>query len=312
MAADVNVIKARMRLYQQIREFFAERHVCEVETPLLSAATIPDANIHSLSTSWYGQTYYLQTSPEFHMKRLLAQGSGSIFQITKAFREDETSSLHNPEFSMLEWYRVHFDHHDLMDEVDALLQTILTTHSAQRWCYQECFEYFLQLDPLQATIEQLKQCAVEMGVSTIGLQDADRDTWLQLLMHYGIEPSLNELEQPCFIYDFPASQAALAKLSPDDPRLAQRFEVFYQGMELANGFHELIDAEEQYQRFVADNQRRQERGLATVPIDQSFIQALQHGIPSCAGIALGVDRLLMLQLAETDIGNVISFPWQEA
>jgi elongation factor P--(R)-beta-lysine ligase len=297
-----NKLLLRAAVIAEIRQFFAERQVLEVETPILSAAATTDPYLQSFFT---GQ-YYLQTSPEFAMKRLLAAGSGAIYQICKVFREEEQGRYHNPEFTMLEWYRPDFDHHQLMQEIDDLLQHVLQTTPAQKLTYAEIFEQYLQINPHTDSLNQLQKCAAEKNITSVGFTD-DKDTWLQLLMNHCIEPYLGQ-DTPVFLYDFPASQAALAKIRHDDPPVAERFEVYIQGMELANGFHELTDAQEQEQRFINDLQHRKQLGYPQIPYDQHLIAALKQGLPDCAGVALGVDRLIMIAANTTDISDIISFP----
>lgn len=299
-SASITTLRARAQLIQQIRDFFAARHVLEVETPVLSTAAATDPHLHSLCTRSGEHTYFLQTSPEFFMKRLLAADSGCIFQIGKAFRNEEHGRQHRAEFTMLEWYRVGFDHWQLMDEVDALLQRTLGCGAAQRVSYQQLFLDTLQCDPFTASIDDLAQCAQQHSLDPL---DLDKDGWLNYLMSQCIEPQLGQ-SQPTFVYDYPASQAALAKIRGN---VAERFEVYVQGMELANGFHELTDAYEQRQRFQQDNTFRAQHNLPVLPMDDDLIAALNHGMPASAGIALGVDRLLMLKLGINDIAAVISF-----
>jgi lysyl-tRNA synthetase class 2 len=305
--ATIEVLKKRAELMINIRKFFQKKNILEVETPVSSATTIPDPNIVSLKTTLLGKTYYLQTSPEFHMKRLLAAGSGCIYQISKAFRDDEISRIHNPEFTMLEWYRLNFNAHELMLEIDEFLQTLLNTKPAIYFSYENIFLKFLNINPLQASIFELSEKAEEHNITVQGLNDACKDTWLNLLMSHCIEPKLNEENQPYFIYDFPISQAALAKQSKQDPRVAERFEVYLHGMELANGFHELTDAFEQKHRFENYLKARSTLGMEAVPIPDNFLAALRHGFPACAGVALGIDRLVMLYCRKTRIREVISF-----
>lgn len=307
----------RARLLSRIRQFFAERQVLEVETPLLSQATVTDKYLQSFQTNYHfanpeqKQTLYLQTSPEFAMKRLLAAGSGAIYQLCKAFRnQGESGRTHNPEFTMLEWYRPGFNHHDLMDEMESLLKIILGCPSAQRFSYAELFQHYLQLDPHQASIEPLKQTAHRFNLATENLICLEKDDWLNLLMTHCIEPQLPK--HPVFIYDFPASQAALARIRPGEPALAERFEVYVQGLELANGFHELSSASEQRQRFKNDLIQREQAGYPLVPIDERLLAALEQGLPDCAGVALGVDRLIMLAAGKNSINEVITFPIEHA
>ncbi|MBL4284064.1 elongation factor P--(R)-beta-lysine ligase [Vibrio fluvialis] len=315
--ASIEQLKQRAALLRSIRQFFAERDVLEVDTPAMSHATVTDVHLHTFQTEFVGPGYadgrklHLMTSPEFHMKRLLAAGSGSIYQMGKAFRNEENGRYHNPEFTMLEWYRVGFDHHDLMDEMDALLQMTLQIGSAERMTYQQAFLEVLGVCPLEGSMTELKQAAAKLGLSDIAESEQDRDTLLQLLFSMGIEAKIGQ-HVPAFVYDFPASQAALAKINPNDARVADRFEVYFKGIELANGFHELDNPREQLARFEADNAKRIEMGLTPQPIDYHLIAALEAGLPECAGVALGIDRLIMLALGEDHIDKVTAFPFPRA
>lgn len=310
--ATLATLQARAKIINSIRQFFQGKGVLEVDTPSLSAATVTDRHLHSFATSFHSphaltaQTLYLQTSPEYAMKRLLCAGSGPIFQLCKAFRDEEAGRHHNPEFTMLEWYRPGFDHHDLMQEMDELVQLILHCQPAEYCTYQQVFVQHLQLDPLTATLTQLRHCASAQGFADIAANEQDRDTLLQLLFSMRIEPCIGQ-QRPCFVYDFPASQAALARICQSDPRVAERFELYYQNMELANGFHELADSQEQQRRFMQDNQARAKMGLAAKPIDTHLLAALAHGLPDCAGVAMGVDRLIMLALNKSSIEQVLTF-----
>lgn len=291
----------------------------EVETPLLSAATITDQHLHSLSCGLDAPgapaKAYLQTSPEFAMKRLLAAGSGPIYQICKAFRDGEAGRSHNPEFTILEWYRPGFDHHQLMDEIDALLAVVLDASPAERLTYGEVFQRHLGVDPHRASIDALRHAAESHDIDLAGSEPEDRDGWLHLLMSHGVEPLL-DLGRPTFVHDFPASQAALARVrlpaSPEEVPVAERFEVYVEGVELANGFHELTDATEQRQRFEYDLEQRRHAGLEAVALDERLLAALDAGMPACAGVAFGVDRLLMLRAGISDVRRVISFPMDRA
>jgi lysyl-tRNA synthetase class 2 len=207
---------------------------------------------------------------------------------------------------MLEWYRPDYDHHQLMDEVEQLLQIVLACPQAQRVTYQQAFIAHLDCDPLTEDTRALEARAVELGYDHLLVQGIDKDTILMLLFSQHVEPFIGN-SAPCFVYNFPASQAALAKINPDDPLVALRFECYFQGMELANGFYELSDSQEQLRRFTADNLKRQAKGIAPMPIDQHLIAALEHGLPDCAGVALGIDRLLMLALKQTSIDSVLAF-----
>jgi lysyl-tRNA synthetase class 2 len=311
------LLTLRAKLLAQVRQFFAQRKVLEVETPILAHATATDPHLHSFQTQYVldnpqlQQTLYLQTSPEFAMKRLLAAGSGAIYQITKAFRNrGESGRYHNPEFTLLEWYRPGFNHQHLMDEVESLLKTILGCDSAQRIRYAQLFQHYLRIDPHQATLEDLQQIISYHQLCTENLNLKQSSDCLNFLMAHFIEPQLPK--QLLFIYDFPLSLAALAKISDTTPAVAERFEVYIDGIELANGFHELSDANEQRQRFIDDLNQRAACNYSAMPIDERLLAALSHGLPDCAGVALGLDRLLMRLAKVQHISDVISFPVQRA
>ncbi len=312
--ASIEQLRQRATLIAAIRQFFAEREVMEVDTPAMSHATVTDIHLHTFQTEFVGPGYadgsklFFMTSPEFHMKRLLAAGSGCIYQINKAFRNEENGRYHNPEFTMLEWYRVGFEHHQLMDEMDDLLQHVLKCGKAQRMTYQQAFINVLGVCPLEGSMDELKVVAAHLGLSDIADTENDRDTLLQLLFSVGVEHKIGQ-DTPAFVYDFPASQAALAKINPEDHRVADRFEVYFKGIELANGFHELDNPKEQLARFEQDNAKRLEMGLKPQPIDHHLIAALESGLPECAGVALGVDRLIMLALGCDHIDQVTAFPF---
>lgn len=307
-----NLLK-RAAIMAEIRRFFADRGVLEVETPTMSQATVTDIHLVPFETRFVGPgaadglTLYMMTSPEYHMKRLLAAGSGSIYQLGRSFRNEEAGRHHNPEFTMLEWYRPHYDMYRLMNEVDDLLQQILDCNSAETLSYQQAFQRHLGIDPLSAEKAQLREAAAKLDLSNIADTEEDRDTLLQLLFTVGVEPHIGR-DKPAFVYHFPASQASLAVISTEDHRVAERFEVYFKGIELANGFHELTDGDEQLQRFEQDNRSRAKRGLPQHPIDMNLIAALKHGLPDCSGVALGVDRLVMLALNAERLSDVIAFP----
>ncbi len=284
----------------------------EVETPLLSAAAATSLYLDSFVTRYLGplapqgQDFFLQTSPEFAMKRLLAGGSGPIYQICKAFRNGEAGAYHNPEFTLLEWYRPGFDHHALMDEVEALLDSILDIGTFQRIKYRDLFLGRAGFDPFIFTVEEAKACLQQHGITAPDMDGATKDDWLMLILTHIIEPNLGS--GAVFIYDFPASQAMLARLSRSEPPTAERFELYVNGIELANGFHELADAAEQRRRFESEMQQRKHLGMAELPMDEALIDALKHGLPDCAGVALGIDRLLMLAAGEQAIAEVLALP----
>ncbi|QJR80368.1 elongation factor P--(R)-beta-lysine ligase [Alteromonas pelagimontana] len=308
---------ARAQLLKTLRQFFEDRNVLEVDTPLLSHGTVTDVHLSAFSCDFrhshtgQAERLYLQTSPEYAMKRLLCAQSGAIYQICKAFRHEGAGRWHNPEFTMLEWYRPNFNHHALMKEVDELLQITLATEPADTFTYQHLFDVVVNLDPLVATEHELEQAMVKFGIDVTDTAALGRDDKLQLLFSGVIEPAIGS-ERPCFVHGFPASQAALARLNPQDPRIADRFEVYFKGAELANGFYELANADEQRKRFENDNRLRLALGLDSLPVDEHFLHALEHGLPDCAGVALGIDRLLMLKTGATHIQEVLNFPISRA
>jgi len=309
--ASLDTLKLRARVLQSIRAFFAAREVLEVETPILSKSAITDPQLESFVTQFNQADYYLHTSPEFYMKRLLAAGSGDIFQIARVFRVDEQGRNHNPEFSMLEWYRLGFDHHALMDEVENLVKNIFSESQKninfERISYQQAFQNKLGINPLAADVRQLTECAQENNIEIPqGLDLDDKDMCLDWLMVESIGPSFAK-NGFTFLYDYPASQAALARLSKNDSRIAHRFELFAGELELANGFYELTDVNEQAARFVNENKQREQRGQKTMPIDQLLLEALKSGMPECSGVAIGLDRLLMVLSQAKHIRDVISF-----
>jgi len=308
--ASPEAIRARAALSQTIRQFFSHRNVLEVETPLLAQAPVTDPYLNAFQIA--ASAYYLQTSPEYAMKRLLAAGLGSIYQMGKAFRSEEGGALHNPEFTVLEWYRVGFDLSALMDEVDALLQLVLGTPAARRFTYQALFEMHGGIDPHTASLASLRTLVRDAGVelSAAAMETLDRDDYLTLFITHVIEPKIG-FDAPWFVYYYPASQAALARLKSEGAvSVAERFEVYVQGVELANGYYELTDADVQQARFRQDCAQRARLGLSQVPVDDRLVQALAAGVPDCSGVALGVDRLLMLQQGAKHIDEVLAFPWR--
>ncbi len=284
----------------------------ETETPLLSAAAITDPHLESFATLYRGPGHaegvplYLHTSPEFPMKRLLAAGSGPIYQICKVFRQGEAGRRHNPEFTMLEWYRPGFDHHALMEEVAALAAPLLSLEgkTVEKLSYREAFLRYAGVDPLEASTAALRSRAAALGISGFD-EESGRDIWLDLILTHLVEPQLGR-NGLCFIYDYPASQAALARLNPVDNRVAERFELYYSGVELANGFHELADSAEQRKRFDAELESRKALKMDRVPMDTRLLMALDT-LPDCAGVALGIDRLVMLAVGATRLDEVMAF-----
>jgi len=309
----------RAQLFAKIREFFAERQVLEVDTPLLAHTAALDVNIDAIAAACTRagtsnlHTAYLQTSPEFCMKRLLAAGSGPIYQLGKAFRNEEQGRYHNPEFTLLEWYRPGFDHYTLMNEMDEFLQTVILTEKSTRVTYRNLFLEYLQLDPFTATLAELKHCAEQHAVHVFAaVESLHHDDWLDILLSHTIQPKLG-LHNPVFVYDYPSSQAALAKVvQKDEIAIAERFEVYFKGVELANGYHELTDASEQLRRFQNEVKLREKLGKPHLSIDERLLSAITFGLPECAGVAVGVDRLLMLKLNAASIKEVLSFTFENA
>ncbi len=332
---EIESLRRRAAILTLIRRFFSTRQVLEVETPSLSRHTVSDPYLQPLLTQNV-PVRFLQTSPEYAMKRLLAAGSGDIFQICKSFREDEIGHHHNPEFTMLEWYRVNFDMQMLVDEVKQLLVNILPIQGCEQKSYQDLFLAHCNLDPTNATLKEIEVYCRQQGLSdyitsnkkllqdqhsnistTKDELDSDnflqksstilKDIFLDVLFNQCIEPNIGS-EKPIVVTHFPKSQAALATID-EATGCANRFEVYYKQVELANGFNELTCALTQKKRFEQDNMKRRMLGLPTVTIDVDFIACLEHGLPPCSGVALGLDRLVMLALGKTKINEVISFDY---
>jgi elongation factor P--(R)-beta-lysine ligase len=297
------------------REFFRLRGVLEVETPILSAAAVSDPQIESLATQIAGMPgrAYLCPSPEYAMKRLLAAGSGDIYQICKVFRDAERGRWHNPEFTMLEWYRLGFDDAALMDEVEMLIGQLLaplrTLQPAEHLSYSDALQRHAGVDAFSSSDAELLEAAARHGITCEA--QLDRDAKLDLLMGLIVGPRLGR-ENPCFVCDYPESQAALARLKPGLPRVAARFELYLDGLELANGFHELVQPREQRGRFVKDLALRRARGQGQAPLDENLLAALENGLPDCAGVALGFDRLLAIALGANQLADAMSFNIENA
>lgn len=308
----------RAALYRLIRDFFAGRGVLEVETPMLSEAGNTEPNIESFTTAFNGPAAarpgprWLRTSPEYPLKRLLAAGVGDCYELGRVFRNGEAGRRHNPEFTMLEWYRVGWDHLGLIDETVALVQAALAmvgrTATLRSLTYRELFVQALALDPFEAPVEDLSVPLAGFGIRGEGLK---RDDWLDLLITHRIEPAF-PADQITVVRDWPASQCALARIRPGTPPVAERFELYLGSYELANGYHELTDAAEQRARFEHDLARRRERGQVEPPIDERLLTALSAGLPACAGVALGIERLLMQLAGTDDIRRVLAFAFAEA
>ncbi|WP_292953653.1 MULTISPECIES: elongation factor P--(R)-beta-lysine ligase [unclassified Neptuniibacter] len=310
--ATIENLQKRAELLAYIRQFFLQKGVMEVDTPVMSHCAVSDPFIDSIEVSYHpavgldSSTLYLQTSPEYAMKRILAAGSGAIYQMSKVFRNGESGSRHNPEFTMLEWYQPGYDDQDLMSEVEVLVGTVLGLGEIERITYSDLFQRYLGFRPEEVSARDLKSEALKH--IDINLDDDNPDTWLNLLISNVIEPQLKSVPA-IFVTEYPESQAALAKVKGGSAgiKVAARFELFIKGIELANGYHELTDFREQDRRLTADQLQRAELGLPQRPLDKRLVDALESGMPDCAGVALGVDRLLMLLLDSTTISEVIPF-----
>lgn len=319
--ASIENLKARSEILDRVHHFFRQRQFIHVETPLLSCDTVIDQHLHPVKVdheSVLGNVdsnnvpFWLQTSPEFAMKRLLAGGATAIYQICKAFRREERGSIHNPEFTMLEWYRVGDDMQAGMDLLAELVETILDRPSTVRMTYADAFEQFVKVDAMSASVEQLRQACDSHGVDSTCFNDStNRDDWLNLLLTSVVEPALAKTPEPKMIYDWPSSQSALAIVRPEEG-IAERFEIYVDGIELANGYHELLDPAELSHRNRINNDARANDGEDRLPGSSRLLQAMQHGLPSCAGVALGIDRLVMLALNADSISDVIAFPIERA
>jgi lysyl-tRNA synthetase class 2 len=305
-----DALRRRAQMLSSARAFFQKRGILEVETPILSAAAVSDPQIESLATQIAGLPgrSYLCPSPEYAMKRLLAAGSGDIFQICKVFRDAERGRWHNPEFTMIEWYRLGMDDAALMDELEALLGELLAPvrriSRAERLSYGAALQRHAGVDAFSASEEELLQAGRRHGISCEA--ELDRDGKLDLLMGLIVGPQLGR-GNPCFICDYPASQAALARLKPGVPRVAARFELYLDGLELANGFHELVQPKEQRARFNHDLALRAARGQTQPPLDENLLAALESGMPDCAGVALGFDRLVAIALGANRLSDAMAF-----
>ena len=309
---DLSSLRYRSELLRRLRSFFHQRQVPEVDVPVLARSTVTDSNIESIKSVVYGNSGYLQTSPEYFMKRLLTAGSGDIFCLGKAFRDAESGRRHNPEFTLLEWYRCGWNEHQLMDEVAQLISELASIVagdelSVTKQSYGECFKSALGVDPHSADLDCLQQMAVD--ASSRSWAQESRANCLDLLFSLTVEPQLHD--GLVFVYDYPACQAALAQthLNAQDQLVSRRFEVFFNKMELANGYMELTDAVQQRQRFNSDCDQRRTANKPVVAVDEKLMSALDHGLPACAGVALGVDRLLMQLQGADSVDEVMAFSW---
>lgn len=311
----IQCLKERSKALREVRAFFYARDVMEVDTPILSRASVPDVHLSSLKTHinlpnvGLNQLYYLHTSPEYPMKRLLCEGSGDIFYLGKVFRNGDLSPRHQPEFTMVEWYRLGFDLSEIIEDTLSLAKQLLGELPAEVMTYQQAFERFAGIDDIHlASAENCRDALRTNKVADIvGVDANDKPLWEQLVLTEVIEPQLGQGCLTCLTH-YPARDAALAKISPDNSLIAERFELFYQGMELANGYHELQDAETYRQRFDVNQSLRKQNGLEEVVLDENLLSTLaEKGLPNCAGVALGFDRLFALSQGAKSIDQVIAY-----
>ena len=313
-SASQAALESRAQQLAFVRGFFAQRGVLEVETPILGQRGVTDPNLDGIQAHVAAGTRtggWLQTSPEYHMKRLLAAGYGSVYQVSRVFRNGELGRRHNPEFSMLEWYREGFDDVALMAEVSDLVCGWLGCQPPEAIRYRDAMECWAKVNPFEATDRELaRRC--EQWLEPEQLADLGRDGCLDLLMSFAVEPNLG-MQRPVFITGYPASQASLARVSMSGGHeTAHRFELYINGLELCNGYWELTDPQEQRRRFEADNEQRRRSGKPEMALDEAFLAALGQGLPECSGVALGLDRLLMVKLGARDIREVLAFPFERA
>lgn len=313
-------LKRRAALLRTVRDFFAQHGFLEVETPLLSHDTVVDRHLDPIAVRLSGDPrdatggapMWLQTSPEFAMKRLMATGAEAIYQITRAFRSGECGALHNPEFTMVEWYRAGDDMQRGIDLLDELAQATLGRGCAERISFAEAFERAVGLDPHRCSLDQLQRAARERGfVPPESWDSADRDAWLDWLLVTHVEPTLGR-EQPTILFDYPATQAALAQVRATPVPVAERFELYVDGIELANGYHELLDPDVLVQRTRVANQLRVADGKGALPAGSRLLSAMRSGLPACAGVALGFDRLVMVAVGAASLSEVMAFPIDRA
>lgn len=313
-SASFDMLRRRAELLKQLRRFFDDRGFLEVETPLLSHDVVVDRHLDPLPVTLFaeardpqqGPTLWLQTSPEFGMKRLLAAGATAIYQVTRAFRGGESGRLHNPEFTMVEWYRAGDDYQAGMDLLADLAEEVLPLGRPERLTYRQAFQLHANVDPLADSDERL-----HAALETPAAAPVDRDGLLDLLLTQRVEPQLGR-DRPTILYDYPDSQAALARVRDGDPPVAERFELYARGIELANGYHELLDPAVLRQRNRRNNDLRRADGKYPLPEDSRLVAAMEHGLPPCCGCALGFDRLVMVASGADSIQDVMAFPGELA
>lgn len=307
--SSIELLKKRTNFIKKIRIFFDSRDYLEVETPYLAKYGVTDVHLSNIKASFREQPLYLQTSPEYHMKRLLAAGSGPIYQVARVFRDDEFGRWHNPEFTLLEWYQLGVDHWYLISEIEALFQTLADVPCFKKLSYQQAFADACKFDPFNSSHAEIRDVCSRYNLGDVLAHDESFDQHLHLLMAMVVEPYLAQTyKEPVVVYHFPASQASLAIV---EDNFSHRFEVYWQGVELANGFHELTDAQLQKQRFEEDLKLRQGMGLPSMELDMMLLAALESGLPHCSGVALGLDRLIALLLKRDTIKDVMSFAFPD-
>ncbi len=310
--ASIATLEVRAKMLRSIRDYFAATRALEVETPTLSATAVTDVHLASVEARANNDRRYLITSPEYAMKRLLAAGCGDLWQIGRVYRDGEVGRWHNPEFTLIEWYRIGMDHHSLMSDVERLINAALPAAKqfdrAERVTYRDAVQLHAGVDALEDPVAVLVARLESANIDVPRDLHTDRDACLDLIMSTLVGPHLGH-GRLTFIYDYPASQAALARIRGP---VASRFEAYLDGVELANGFHELANASEQRARFEADLEQRRKRGLPQMPIDERFLSALEHGLPECSGVALGFDRLVMCAVDAKHIHDVLTFPFERA
>jgi len=319
-SAKIETLQKRALIVRQIRKFFDDRNFFEVETPLLSHDIVVDRYIHPISVPKNEVTglstdapyrLWLQTSPEFAMKRVVSAGAQAIYQIGKSFRQAEQGKRHNPEFTMLEWYRVGDDQVRGMELLAEFVEEVLQKPKTELMTYREAFIKFACIDPFTSTVEEMKATLSQNQISIEETESLGRDGWLNLILSEIVEPFLGT-DSPTIVYDWPASQSALAIVRDEDPPVAERFELYVDGVELANGYHELLCPDELTRRNSANNQSRVKDGAPLLPESSRLLKAMRHGLPPCSGVALGVDRLVMLATGASSIEEVIAFPIDRA
>ena len=302
----IEILKDRALMLKKAREFFYERAILEVDCPILSPYASVDAHIDLIAACAMQMDAFLHSSPEYPMKRLLSEGIGDIFQLSHVFRDGECGSKHNPEFMMAEWYRLSFSFEAMVEETLDFIRLFLGNFEAEIVSYKELFLRYAGIDPYSSTNEELGQYLQKISPET---QTDSRDDILNFILALQIEPQLGKNKLTALVY-YPPTQAALAKTRlVDGEMVAERFEIYYQGTELANGYHELQDADEQLRRLIEANELRLRLGKNELPIDMRFIEALKHGLPACSGVAVGFDRLMMLRHNKQVLSSILSFDW---